>query len=185
MQLDNDVLVPMGPWQEALAEGVVVATGIGGGIGAKYAFASGTLTGSAFITAGSAAVVGVVAAAYAGARIGNLIGETDLVKELILDAFEAISPIDQPDPNAWIEEVLREDGSVGMDIIINDDRASIEFYVDNGTYDAFDFQNGIDSNIEYYTDPMEAVQEQLRIIGSDDDVWSNTCGSGIVPVVEL
>lgn len=184
MMLDNSELVATGDWKETLAEGFTVAGGIGGGVGASWAFAQGSLVGTALITAAGAGAVGLFAAGYAGMRVGTMIGEVEVIKESILEMIESIWPIDQPIPEVQLHEIFETPG-MDMQIEINGEFSDVEFYVDQPGLDAFDFQPGIDSPIERYEDAIEAISN-IDIIGIPEDPYeNNTCGSGIVPLVEL
>ncbi len=183
MVLDNSELVATG-WKEAVAEGVTISGAIGGGIGATMAFAQGSLVGTALITAAGAYGVGLFATGYAGARLGTAIGETDLVKETLLEMIESIWPIELPAPNIKINDVGPVDtpSILNFEIEINGEISDIQFYVDEPDLNAFDFQYGIDSPIELYESAIEAISN-VEIIGVPDPYNYNTCGSSNVPLL--
>lgn len=90
---------------------LALAGGIGGGIGADVAFASGAAVGTAAITVWGAAFVGVGATIYASVEIGTVVGNIPFVRDSLQSAVEYFFPTDPPheaDEMAWPESV---DGS--------------------------------------------------------------------------
>lgn len=187
MVLDNSELVATGdpiPGPGGQAQVLTLSAAIGGGIGAHFAFVEGTLTGTALITAWGAGMLGVGAAGVAGVAVGTVIGETDFVRDNLLELMESIWPIGhEPKPEISVDVPWAPGESFSVNF--GGESVQVDFYADTAGVEGFSMDTEFNSGTEFFANPYDAYQMEIEILGGgglNPDFYYSYCGaSGVIP----
>lgn len=180
MVLDNGELVKTGD-KGSVDDFLKLGAGIGGGVGASFVFAEGSVVGAALIATYGAAGLGLAASLKAGIEVGTVIGETEFIRDSLVELMESLVPI--PDGSVLVEQPQVDwSWAPGENFTANFGNESIEvsFYADAPGLEGFGIMNN--NEIDFFSNPYE-----VEIIGGGGfaDFWNNysNCGAsgGILP----